>query len=143
MISQLWEMGPEALPEVLSLLAGTKKQRNQYFNLFRQEQRQINKGTRSAFGNQLKIWDNMGKRAAFGILTGLRQVEPQLLAYFRHIAHRMFPVHHRGHGGGQGGGKAEKHYHYHAPNYVAGTSHAAHMRKSRFDFERHIGKLPA
>lgn len=144
MLAQLWQMGPDALPEVLSILQGTKRQRNQYFNLFRQQQKQINRATRGAFGTQLKIWDNMGKRAAFGILTGLHEVEPQLIKLFKHIAKEMFHPHHAG-GGGSGkksGGKAETHYHYHAPAYVAGTSHVSWMKKSRFDFERHVGKLP-
>jgi len=142
LVAQLWEMGPDSLPAVQSILAATKRQRKTYFGIFRRQQRLVRSGTQRAFLNETRIWKNMGKSAAFGLLTGLHDVKPELLRFFKGLAHEMFPTHHRGHGGG-GGGQKHVHYHYHAPNYVAGTSHRAHMRKSRFDYERHVRGLPA
>lgn len=138
---QLLELGPDSLPAVQTLASASKKDLRTYKRLFKQEQNLINQGTRQAFKAQSDIWKGMGKQVAFGVLTGLRSEKPQLIKFFREVAREIFGGHHRHHHGGGGGG-SHVHYHYHAPAYVGGPSHAAHMRRSRFDYEKHIKRLP-
>ena len=90
LVAQLWELGPDSLPAVQSILAGTRRQRRTYFHLFKKEDRLVQSATQRAFLNQAKIWKQMGHTMAFGLLTGLHDARPELLRFFKNLAHEMF-----------------------------------------------------
>jgi hypothetical protein len=69
-----------------------------------------------------------GRNMMLGLQAGMDSVKPRVPSV-------AGPV-------GLSGGGRHTHYHYHAPPYQTNMTEPGWTKRSRFDFERHIGKLP-
>ena len=100
LIQQLEQLGPSANAELQALTSGSRKQLREYFRLFTSSQRDITRATHQSFDVQRKVWMEHGRAVAVGLLLGLKNEEPQLERYFKHLAAMMIETlrkHNRSH----------------------------------------------
>jgi hypothetical protein len=91
LIAQLRALGPTALPQIKALAKSSPSVWKEYLKAFQQSQKLIEAQTRRDLRNQLKIYEQQGKKIALAILSGLQSQDRKLTMWLRRLIAQMFP----------------------------------------------------
>lgn len=85
LLSQLAQMGPDALPMLIAFNNMTKEQLAAYIKSWQEMQNNITKETKGLMNDQIALWKQHGADIAAGIIAGVMSEQEALLKFFRKL----------------------------------------------------------
>lgn len=112
LIKQLMDLGPSALPQIKALLQMSGAGLNNYFNIFRNAQKLIQKQTMQDLNAQLKQYRKFGQSVALAIVAGIQDQNASVTNALKSLIRQTFP-NLKGSGGSGSGHQIHHHTHQH------------------------------